>query len=332
MVRRSSVAGLDGGTESSVYGEESTATRERVGQSAKAPWSGRGGRWTVWPLRVVLWVAIIVIGYRGVMAIVLNETPSSTNTTAPPPATSSSAQFPVTLAEAYALQFGQVYLNFNPATAAARQQALAAFVPSNVSGPGGLDQQFGWNGAGSAQLRSEQVAGIDVRSDSTAVITLLATVNGKTMEIGVPIYASGGSLVVSGHPAVLPAPSIAQLPSAQLPAGDQNAQNTLESQLQPFFQAYASGDQATLNRYLAPGVSITGLGGAVQFGSFASIFVPQGGATRDITVSVNWLLPGQGKQSAAQLTTTYDMSVVDQQSGKWYVEDIRASTQPMGTQ
>ena len=35
---------------------------------------------------------------------------------------------------------------------------------------------------------------------------------------------------------------------------------------------------------------------------------------------------------ASRLATTHDMSVVDQQSGRWYVKDIRASTQPMGSQ
>jgi hypothetical protein len=236
----------------------------------------------------------------------------------------------VTLAEAYALQFGQVYLNFNPGSAGQRQRQLAEFIPSNASQQ--LDPQFGWNGEGSERMGSEQVAGIDVHSSTTAIVTLLASVNGKLMELGVPIYSSGGSLVVSGDPAWLPAPSTVQPPAAQQPAADQNAQNALSAQLPAFFAAYASGDQTTLNRYLAPGVSINGLNGAVRYGSIASIVVPQGSAKRDITVTVNWLLPGQAGQGVAQLTTTYDISVVDQQSGKWYVEDIRASTQPMGTQ
>jgi Conjugative transposon protein TcpC len=330
MVRRSSVAGLDGGTESAVYGEESPDTQRRGRSAARTPWGGSGGRWTVWPLRVVYWVAILVIGYRGITAIVLNETPSSTGSTTTPAGASPSTQFPVTLAEAYALQFGQVYLNFNPATASERQRELSSFIPSSVSQQ--MDPQFGWNGSGSALLGSEQVAGIEVRSSTTAVVTLLASVNGQLMELGVPIYSSGGSLVVSGQPAWLPAPSTAQPPAPQQPATDQSVQNALSAQLPAFFAAYASGDQATLNRYLAPGVSISGLNNTVRYGSIASIVVPQGGATRDITVTVNWLLPGQGKQGVAQLTTTYDMSVVDQQSGKWYVEDIRASTQPMGTQ
>ena len=332
MERRSSVASLDGGTESSVYGDESPVTRGRDKPAAKTPWGGGGGRWTVWPLRVILWVAILVIGYRGITAILLNETPSPTSNSNTPAAASASSQFPVTLAEAYALEFGQVYLNFSPATANARQQQLATFIPSGVGGANGSDPQFGWTGSGAVQLDSEQVAGINVRSSTPAVVTLLATVNSKLMEVSVPIYSSGGSIVVSGHPAFLAAPPAAQLPAAPQPTTDQNAQNELMAQLPAFFQAYASGDQATLNRYVAPGVSINGLGGAVSYSSIASIVAPTGGATREITVSVNWLLPGLAKQGVPQLTTTYDMTVVDQQSGKWYVEDIRASTQPMGTQ
>jgi hypothetical protein len=328
MVRRPSVASVDGGAESTVYGDESLAMPERSTPVAKAPWSGAGGRWAVWPLRVVLWAAILVIGYRGVMAIALNETPA-TKASAPAPAASTTSQFPVTLAEAYALQFGQVYLNFNPADATQRARQLAAFIPANVSS---LEPEFGWNGGGSMQLGSEQVAGIDVRGPRNAVVTLLAMVNGRLMELGVPIYSSGRGIVVSGLPARLPAPSAIQPPSTQEASSDPAAQNELSGQLPTFFQAYASGDQTTLNRFLAPGVSVTGLNGAVRFGSIASITVPRGGTTRDITVTVNWLLLGQGAQGVAQLSSTYDMSVVDQQNGKWYVEDIRASTQPMGTQ
>src|SRR5580692_9427968 len=37
-------------------------------------WSGGGGRWLLWPLRVVLWATLLVIAYRGVTAIVLQQT------------------------------------------------------------------------------------------------------------------------------------------------------------------------------------------------------------------------------------------------------------------
>ena len=35
-------------------------------------WSGTGGRWRLWPLRAVLWTALLVIAFCGVTAIVFN--------------------------------------------------------------------------------------------------------------------------------------------------------------------------------------------------------------------------------------------------------------------
>lgn len=326
MARRPSVASLDSGVYSLEYGGESPMAGQGA-PAAKPLWSGSGGRWLLWPLRIVLWAAILIIGYRGISAIVLNETPSSAssgNGAAAAPAPS----FPVTLASAYALQFGQAYLNLSPNNAAQRARELAAFIPANVRA---LQPQFGWNGAGTMQLESEQVAGVDVRSAHTAVVTILATVNGSLIEIGVPLYASGHGIVVSGEPAWLPTPS-AVSPPHPAAASDPAAQSALASQLPAFFQAYAGGDQAALNRFLAPGASVGGLGGAVSFGSIASITVPPGGATRDITVTVNWVLYGQVSPAAPQLAATYDMSVIDKPGGRWYVREIRASTQPMGTQ
>jgi hypothetical protein len=221
------------------------------------------------------------------------------------------------------MQFGQVYLNFSPGIAAQRARQLGAFVS------GGPDQQFGWNGVGQLQLQSEQVAGIDVQDARHAVVTLLAQVNNHLMELGVPVYAAGGGMTVSGEPAWLAAPPNVAPPSGSGSSSDPVALATLQSQLPPFFQAYASGDQASMGHFLAPGASLTGLGGAVTFGSIPSLSVPPGGTTRQIVAAVQWQIPG-GTGAAAVLEMTYGMTVV-QQSGKWYIKDIRASTQAMGS-
>lgn len=330
MVRRSSVAEADSDVQLTGHGDGVFPPPGLDDDTpAKSPWRGGGGRWLLWPMRVVLWAAVLVIGYRGITAIVLNETPSSSSNGPVTGTSSATTQFPVTLAEAYALQFGQAYLNFDPQNATQRAQQLATFVPSSVSGS---NPEFGWNGQGASRLNSEQVADVSVQGPHNAVITLLATVNGQMMELGVPIYAAGGSLVVSGEPAWLPAPSAAQPPSPQQANSDPVAQNQLISQLPAFFQAYASGDAVTLQRFLAPGAAVNGLNGAVTLNSIASMTVPPGGATRGITVTVDWQLAGQAGSGSAQLQATYNLTVVDQQSGKWYVKDISASTQPMGSQ
>lgn len=290
---------------------------------------GAGGRWLVWALRAVVWAALLIVGYRGVVAIV-TESPKATPVIAPPVSTSSSG-FPAALAEAYALQFGDVYLNFSPATSAQRAGALAAFLPP------GADSQLGWNGAGSQQLQSEQVASITVQNSHHAIVTLLALISGHMMELGVPIYSADGGLVVSGEPALLPAPARVTPPTPPAAASDPATQTELTGQLPSFFQAYASGDQATLSRFLVSGAQVTGLGGAVTFSSISQLEVPVGGATRHITVTVVWNMAGTAPKSRpgaknspvsaapAGLEMTYEMTVV-QQNGSWDVKAIGAST------
>lgn len=291
-----------------------------AGRSRPRSWNGAGGRWLIWTLRAVVWAVLLVIGYRGVTAIVLDETPARTRGAPAAPAGGAGNQFPVTLAEAYAMQFGSVYLNFTPAIAGQRARELADYLPGNISGD---DPQLGWNGQGILRLDSEHVAGISVQNANHAVVRLLAKVNGRLMELGVPVYASGGALAVSGEPAWLPAPATAAPPPAPADtSSDPAAQNALMAQLPAFFQAYATGNSATLNRFLAPGAAMSGLNGAVSYAGIAGLSVPPGGSSRHITATVVWRLGGQ----AGKLEMTYGMTV-DEQNGKWYVQDMQASGQ-----
>ncbi len=87
-------------------------------------WRGAGGRWLVWVARAIAWAVLLLIGYRGVLAII--QRPDS-RPAASPSTTSADSQFPVTVAEAYALEFGHVYLDFSPASAAARSASSGEF-------------------------------------------------------------------------------------------------------------------------------------------------------------------------------------------------------------
>ena len=302
------------------------------GENRKLPrsgtgWRGAGGRWLVWTFRVVVWVILLVIGYRGVMAIVLNETPP---THTPPAPTASAPDFPVQEASAYALQFGQAYLNASPANASQRASDLASFLPS------GADSQLGWNGGGSLRLQSEQVAGVRVQDAQHAIVTLLARVNGQLMELGVPVYAAAaGGMVISGEPAWLAAPKTVTPPPPQPVNSDTATQAALMRQLPAFFTAYASGDQSTLGRFLAPGTTVTGLGGSVVFGSVTGVTTPAGGNVRHIVATVVWEIPGQpgeathAGKTTANLEMTYALTIV-RQHGTWYVQGIAPSTQAGG--
>ena len=253
-------------------------------------WRGAGGRWLIWAFRAALWAVLLLIGYRGVAAIVTGmPVVGGTGGTAP-----RGQGFPTALAKAYALQFGQAYLNFNPATAQRRAGTLAGFLPPGTS------PQDGWNGAGTQALQSEQVAGVRVLNAHRAVVMLLARVNGHLIEIGVPIYAGGGGMVVSGQPALIP-PPVQAVPS-QLPIGptDLAAWRSLEKMLPAFFRAYASGNALQLGKFAVRGDPITGLGGVVTFGGIRRLSVPTAtGPARRITVTVTWLT-GSPRPSTAR--------------------------------
>ena len=324
MVRGS---GIDDAARSAAYADSPELDVGAPGQPAGGrsrptrSWNGAGGRWLVWTLRAVVWAVLLIIGYRGIMAIVLNETPASKSGTPAATAGGGDSNFPVTLAEAYAMQFGAVYLNFDPATANQRAQELTAYLPGDISS---ADPQLGWNGQGALRLVSEQVAGISVHDANHAVVTLLANVNGQLMELGVPVYTARGGMTVPGEPAWLAAPAAASAPAPAGTSSDAAAQNALMAQLPSFFQAYASGDSATLNRFLAPGASVSGLGGVLTYGGISGLYVPPGGSTRNITVTVVWQFPGQNGANATKLETAYGMTVVNQ-GGKWYVQEIQAA-------
>jgi hypothetical protein len=320
MARRST---LDRGPQPDYY--EGGLDASASGQEArgKTPWRGAGGRWAVWTLRVIIWVVLIVIGARGLIAIALNQkTPAK-----PSSGTASSgqsSQFPSSLAEAYAQQFAAVYLNASQSGQAKRARELAEYLPN------GSASQLGWNKAGSLTLQSEQVAGITVQDSHHAVVTLLARVNNQQMELGVPIYTAHGAMVVSGEPAWLGAPKRAAPGRPAVKPADSSTEAALTAQLPAFFQAYASGNQPAIAKFLAHGVSVTGLGGALTFSSISSVYVPVGGSTRQITVGVVWQIPGQSGAAPAQLQMTYDMTVVSQ-NANWYVQSIQAATtQPAG--
>jgi len=332
MVRRATLdRGMPGAADDdALLSDPAPARASRTAQQTGGrPWRGGGGRWLIWVARVVAWLVLLLIGYRGVMAIVTGETGS---TPASPPASHPHSSFPSTQAEAYALQFGEVYLNFAPSTADRRAALLAQFLPP------GTDSQLGWNGAGTQRLRSEEVSSIQVRSAHAAVVTLLAIVNSdQLIQLGVPVYAAHGRLVVTGQPALLAPPARAAAPQAATVNSDSVAQSELQAQLPAFFRAYANGSQGTLSRFLTSGAQVAGMNGMVTLGQVQSVTVPPGGSTRDITVVVAWQLaagktgssPPATSRAPASLTVTYRMTVV-RQDGSWYVQSIGTSTQTPG--
>jgi Conjugative transposon protein TcpC len=292
-------------------------------QQPGRPWRGAGGRWLVWAGRAVAWAVLLLIGYRGVVAIVAGRESGTAPAPASVSSTGSATGFPVSLAEAFALQFGDAYLNFSPADASVRGKELSRFLAP------GADPQLGWNGAGTQRVQAESVADISVTSAHSAVVTLLASLDdGRMIELGVPIYAVPGGMSVTRPPALLPAP-VRAVPPVASASSDPATEAALQSQLPAFFAAYASGDRTTLARFTTPDSHIRSLAGAFTFGGVDGVLAPPGGATRTIIATVTWILPPPNASSRsvasapATLQAAYELTVI-RQGASWDVQSIGA--------
>lgn len=288
------------------------------GREDRGGWGGSGGRWWVYVGRVILWAFLIVVLVNGIRAPFERFTAKPAAPTTP---TSGKPAFPEATASAYALSFANVYLNYDPATAADRERQLSQFIAP------GVDPQLGWDITGKSVLRSAQVSSVDAQDVNRAVVTLLVQANGKLFQLAVPVYAKDGALAISGRPATLPPPQ-----RAALPAANEDRDSALETELQEpltgFFKAYASGDTAALQRYTDP--PVTGLGNAFVFSALKEIVAPRGAANaRTVNATVVWqVAPVQGKASAGSLEQTYQLTMVKKDDNNWYVTDIRGSTLP----
>jgi len=100
-------------------------------------------------------------------------------------------------------------------------------------------------------LQSEQVAGITMQDRQHAVVTLLAVVNGQLMELGVPVAASGVQSWSPASPPGCPRPPDSAARDGWR-SSDPVAHSQLMNELPAFFQAYANGDSAALNQFIAP--------------------------------------------------------------------------------
>ncbi|WP_262402691.1 conjugal transfer protein [Actinomadura sp. CNU-125] len=237
-------------------------------------------------------------------------------TTTEPRTSGQRTQFPSSAAGAFALQFANVYLNYNQEKAADRQAQLRTFLPE------GADPQFGWNGTGTLQVQSVQVAGVQARDAHNATVTLLARTGDKWLRLAVPVYANDtGALVVASRPALLPPPAKAALPQQQPGQRDAALEGELKPILVTFFQAYARSDKTALSRFAA-GSPIGGLAGSVEYADVAEVVAPQGEAgARTVTASVVWRVAG------GELAQSYELDMV-RKDATWYVKDIRGTTDP----
>ena len=280
--------------------------------------SGGGGRWLVWVGRAVLWGLVAVLLVNGIYR--LATTPDAPRTAAPDPAVpqGTGGAFPTQAAEAFAVRFASVYLEWDAVNPQARADTLAGYVPE------GAEEQFGWAGNGRQVAVLVLPVHTEVRSPSSAVVTVAAEVTGPTaprwVHLAVPVYTDGaGRFLVTDLPALVPGPGEAAAPNEPLRTSDSEVADQLREPLTAFFRAYAGTEPGELAYLLAPGVQVGTLGGIVTFEGM-QLQVPRGGDRRDVVADVRWADPVTG----STFTQSYELTVARSDDGRWYIERLGA--------
>ena len=84
--------------------------------------------------------------------------------------------------------------------------------------------------------------------------------------------------------------------------------------------AWGASNQTELERYITPDATVatrTGLAKAVSYTSVSEVVIPVGNDTRKGTLVVQWATPAAGSY-----TQTYNITVVKNADGRWFVKDI----------
>lgn len=302
--------------------EDGPAALEETWEPRKQPrkksWGGGGGRWWIWVGRALLWTFVLVVIVNGIRA-------PFERFTADTPGVSTSVDsgkpsFPVAEGSAYALQFAEIYLNYDQAGSGDRMEQLARFLPD------GADSQFGWNGLGQLSASSVHVSSVQTKDANHAVVNVVAKLGKRWVGLAVPVYAKDGAYVISDRPALLEAPRKAALPQSAGIDHDQDLETLLKTQLAGFFTAYGNSDEVNLGRYTDGG--ITGLESAVTFVAITDVDAPKGRSDeRTVTATVQWKVPPtQPRGAEGQLTQVYELTVV-KKSDQWNVRSIRGALQ-----
>ncbi|MBE3000172.1 conjugal transfer protein [Nocardiopsis sp. HNM0947] len=292
--------------------------------STKPPGRWAGGRWLVGAGRVVLWVFIAVVIVNGIMIPLRGGFALPAADDAPEQA--ETVDYPETAAAAFGLRFAEVYLNTEE-SGEERLEALAAYVPEGQAADLELPAE-------SLAAENLTVFAVDVENENNAMVVVRADVNDEPMSLEVPVYSDGDSLVVSGRPALLGAPTRAELPPGASFETDDAAAQELQSVLPGFFEAYAQ-EPGHLDRYVEADASITPLpANSLEFAELSEITVPSQSTSgeedvRRVAATVEWTLPAPDGSETGQLTQDYLVTVVDS-GGEWHVRDIQGSPRSYG--
>lgn len=255
--------------------------------------------------RVALWVTVALLLVRGIGAVLANPARESSTPRAEIGGEGA--------ADAFAVRFARTYLT-DPSPS-----ALVPYLAGGTSVPAGSPPL----GAGSEVAQAE-VAGTQNLGGGRAILTVACELrDARTLYLAVPIARSGaGEVAALGAPSIVAAPAVAGV-GAQRPqplAGSGAA--AIASLVGRFLPAYLSSTSpAALSYLLAPGATVTPLGGELSLLAISNLSQIGSGEGPRRTV----IASASVRDTASGVTyrLAYRLSVVRQ--GRWYLAAVQGT-------
>ena len=237
--------------------------------------------------------------------------------------------FPTAAGEGFVSSFSREYLTITPKesskkTEALKQYTIDVLATSIVSS---TDDNLA-----QTVTQGPIISGVESVDDNNAIYTVAAQLNGtRWVYFNVPVYydKNANGFLVSGTPAFIAPPVKAADPKKPNDyENDTKLANDVTSNIQGFFQAWATSNKEGLGRYMttdAPETAKIGLNNTFTFVSVSDIRVESKGSTdpkpnsRKAQATVIWADPANPKITYRQ---TYNLELYKQPDERWYIANI----------
>jgi hypothetical protein len=255
--------------------------------------------------QIAIWTVLGLLLVRGVLA-------EPAATVQPPRHTEIGGADPQSAA--FAIRFTRTYLT-DPSAA-----ALAPFLAEGVRvGSGSAPQVDG-------EVTQAEVSGSEELGGGRAVLTVAAELrDARTLYLAVPIARDqAGEVAALGAPSIVAAPGSAGVGSGERPqalaGADGGAIGALVAKFLPEY--LAASEPGSLSYLLAPGASVTPLGGAIALAAIGKVTqLGSGeGPVRTVCAAARVSDPASG----AVYPVAYRLKV-EKAGGRWYVADVQGA-------
>lgn len=284
----------------------------------------RGGRWTVWVTRLLVWTVLGLAALAAVLRLV--EPPLD--------------QVVDQAVSARLADDGDVPTD--EAAALAERLAVDYFThhPDHADGSDRWDQHLaedaridGWNGDQPVTVAHVSAVEIDQRGDGqlVAIVAALLEVGdepGEWHHLAVPIAVDRADrLTVAGSPTLTAPPARAAVDSRERPDTDTQLTSQLAGDIEEFFSAYGRGAQPAVDAFTTSEADLAALPEQAQLVEVTQLAVHDGdGDRRTAAATVEWGLTDQEAADApVTVTQRYDLAVV-RDDRRWLVADLAPQT------